>query len=167
LFGIANYLGTLPLLFVGALLTLGLMRLAKLVIGEGNDPLGLTSDPNHPIGGLLLTGNWWSRLQILFAASVGAPIVEETMFRGVLYRHLREATCNLSYPLSVFLSACVVSFVFAVIHPQGFLGVPPLMALAFVFCLLREWRGTLVPGMVAHGVNNGVVLLISIVAMAD
>jgi membrane protease YdiL (CAAX protease family) len=45
--------------------------------------------------------------------------------------------------------------------------MPPLMALAFMFSLLREWRGTLIPGMVAHGVNNGLVLLFSLTAMGN
>jgi membrane protease YdiL (CAAX protease family) len=90
---------------------------------------------------------------------VVAPVVEETMFRGVLYRHLRGASSRLRPALSVIVSALVVSFLFAVIHPQGFLGVPPLMALALAFTLVREWRGTLLPPMIAHAVNNGVATL--------
>jgi membrane protease YdiL (CAAX protease family) len=163
--GVVGYVGTLPLLFIGAMITLGLMRLAKMVFGEGGDPWGLTSDPNHPIGGFILTANWWGKLQVIFAASVGAPIVEETMFRGVLYRHLREATGRWARWWSVLASAVVVSFVFAVIHPQGLLGVPALMSLAIGFSLAREWRGSLVPSMVAHGLNNFVVTLVLLLSM--
>jgi membrane protease YdiL (CAAX protease family) len=159
-FGFASYLGTLPLLFAGAAMTLGLMRLAKLVFGPAGDPWGLTADPNHPIGGMLLTADWWGKFQILFAACVGAPIVEETMFRGVLYRHLREATGRWARWWSVLASAAVVSFVFAVIHPQGLLAVPALMSLAIGFSLAREWRGSLVPSMVAHGLNNLMVTVL-------
>jgi membrane protease YdiL (CAAX protease family) len=54
----------------------------------------------------------------------------------------------------------VVSFLFAVIHPQGFLAVPPLMSLALAFTLMREWRGTLLPPMIAHGINNAVATLL-------
>jgi membrane protease YdiL (CAAX protease family) len=60
----------------------------------------------------------------------------------------------------VVIAAVITSFVFAVIHPQGLLGVPVLMALALAFNLAREWRGTLVPAMVAHGINNGAVTLL-------
>jgi membrane protease YdiL (CAAX protease family) len=84
------------------------------------------------------------------------------MFRGVLYRHLREATSRWHGLLSFVLSAGVVSLVFAAIHPQGLLGIPPLMGLAFAFTLAREWRGTLLPAMVAHGINNGIVFLVAI-----
>jgi membrane protease YdiL (CAAX protease family) len=80
------------------------------------------------------------------------------MFRGVLYRHLREASRGWRVGLSVLFSATVVSFIFAVIHPQGLVAVPLLMALAYAFTAVREWRGTLIPGMVAHGITNGVTM---------
>jgi hypothetical protein len=111
--------------------------------------------------------DWWLRIQILLAVSVVAPIVEETMFRGVLYRHLRAATGELGIALSVLVSAGLASFIFAVIHPQGLIAVPALMALAFGFTLAREWRGSLVPSMVAHGLNNGLLVLVFILALAD
>jgi membrane protease YdiL (CAAX protease family) len=57
-----------------------------------------------------------------------------------------------------------VCFVFAVIHPQGIFGVPPLMALAFAFCLAREFRGTLLPAMIAHGINNAALTAMVILA---
>jgi membrane protease YdiL (CAAX protease family) len=59
---------------------------------------------------------------------------------------------------SVVLSALIVSLLFAAIHPQGLAAIPALMALAFGFNLAREWRGTLVPSMVAHAINNGLLL---------
>ena len=69
-----------------------------------------------------------------------------------------------------FHPACcklVSSFIFAVIHPQGLLAVPMLMALACGFVLAREWRATLVPCMVAHGVHNGLTLLLAIAMLGD
>jgi membrane protease YdiL (CAAX protease family) len=96
----------------------------------------------------------------LILASLGAPLIEETMFRGVLYRHLREASGRIARNASILASATLASFVFAVVHPQGWMLIPALMALAFVFSLVREWRGTLIPSMVAHGVHNGVLVLI-------
>ena len=95
------------------------------------------------------------------------PLAEELLFRGVLYRHLREASAGLGLVLSVLFSATFVSFIFAVIHPQGLEAVPLLMGLAFTFCLVREWRGSLVPAMIAHGINNSLVLIFLILAMGD
>jgi membrane protease YdiL (CAAX protease family) len=56
-----------------------------------------------------------------------------------------------------------VSFIFAVIHPQGILFVPVLMSLAFGFALAREWRDSLIPGMVAHGLSNGLIMTLIMV----
>ena len=92
------------------------------------------------------------------SALVMAPIVEETMFRGVLHRHLRDATAWLGYAASALASATVASLMFAAIHPQGWIAAPILMSLAFAFTLFREWRGTLVPAMVAHSISNGLVM---------
>jgi membrane protease YdiL (CAAX protease family) len=100
-------------------------------------------------------------------AAVVAPLVEETMFRGVLYRHLREASCRWGTAWSIVFSGTVASFIFAVLHPQGLLAVPVLMALAYGFTIAREWRGTLVPCMVGHGLSNGLVTLLVLAALGD
>jgi membrane protease YdiL (CAAX protease family) len=157
--GVATYALALPLLFVGILLMLLLIRLQSQFPGRQG---GL---PTHPIAESVGHIDWWGCVQIFFLGSVVAPLVEETMFRGVLYRHLREASGRLGRLFSVLLSATIVSFVFAVIHPQGFVAVPALMALAYAFSLAREWRGTLLPAMIAHGINNGAVFTLLILAM--
>jgi membrane protease YdiL (CAAX protease family) len=107
------------------------------------------------------------RLQIVVLAAIIAPLVEETMFRGFLYRHLRDAGWRLPRLVSVLISGTVVSFLFAVIHPQGWTLVPALMGLALGFTLMREWRGSLIGPMIAHGINNSVALFLLIFAVAD
>src|SRR5436309_1231182 len=126
---------TLPLLVVGVLLVIFLMNWQR---GQAEDHFGPVSRPEHPATEWVARADWWGRLQILLLASVAAPLVEETMFRGVLYRHLREASVRLGKAWSMGISATVVSFLFAVIHPQGLVAVPALMALAYGFTLLRE-----------------------------
>lgn len=151
--GVAGYAMALPMLIVGIFLMLGLTALRNR-LGYGPDPFGPSDAPSHPIIFWVANGGWRAWLQVLFVAAFVAPVVEETMFRGVLYRYLREASAGWRPTPSILASALVVSFVFAVIHPQGFVAVPALMGLAFAFTLLREWRETLVPSMIAHGVNN-------------
>ena len=41
---------------------------------------------------------------------------------------------------------------------------PALMALAFAFTIAREWRGTVVPGIAAHALNNGMLMLFVMLA---
>ena len=78
------------------------------------------------------------------------------MFRGVLYRHLREAFGRWGWLVSVILSMLTSSLLFAIIHPQGPLGVPVLTAVALVLALLREWRASLIAPIVTHMIVNGV-----------
>ena len=79
------------------------------------------------------------------------------MFRGSLFAHLRERW-------GWWGSALLVSLVFAIIHPQGFAGIPVLASLALVFAAIREWRGSILGCMMAHAMNNTIVLL-SVVLM--
>jgi membrane protease YdiL (CAAX protease family) len=153
-YGILCYLAALPIVIV-------FMLMVVLVLQLG--PKWITP-PTHPIAGEVLHSGWWGWLQILFVASIGAPFVEETMFRGVLYRHLREATAGRGRWRSVVISALAAAFIFAALHPQGLLGILPLMALACGFTAAREWRGSLVPSITVHALHNGMLTLMLILA---
>ncbi|MHC4948462.1 MAG: lysostaphin resistance A-like protein [Planctomycetota bacterium] len=155
--GLGGYCMALPILGLGIVGTLALMMVQAMVSPAG-DPLAPASGPAHPIIVEIAGGGWWPRVQLLLVAAVAAPIVEETMFRGVLYRHLRESSRWLGPALSVVFSAGVSAFVFAAIHPQGWVAIPALMSLAIAFVVVREWRGSVVPAMIVHAVSNGLVV---------
>jgi membrane protease YdiL (CAAX protease family) len=165
--GIVGYALILPVFGIGVLVTVSLIA-AQRRIQLGDHPeehFAPVETPSHPIVEWLQHPDWWSLLQVGLLACVLAPLVEETMFRGVLYRHLRTTTARLGRSGSFFVSALVVSFVFAVIHPQGLLAVPALMALAFGLTLLREWRGSLLPSMMVHGIHNGLTTFVLVQAL--
>jgi len=167
LFGFIGYIITLPLLGLGALLVVLTINVRHRMSGVAPQDNFAPSDlPAHPITEILARPDMWIRVQIFLLACIMAPLVEEVLFRGLLFRHLREATNRfLGRAGSFLLSATVVSFVFAAIHPQGVLGVPALMALAFGFALLREWRGSLIPSIMAHGINNSIVLAVNLLTL--
>lgn len=165
--GVVTYILTLPLLVIGAILMLVLAYVVRLLSAGDENSASQIQNAAHPVVQYVIEGDWWERLQLLILASVAAPIVEETMFRGVLYRHLRELTGGWSLALSVLASGLLVSFIFAVIHPQGWLAVPALMGLAFGFTIAREWRGSLIPCMIAHGISNGLVMLLLLFALGE
>jgi membrane protease YdiL (CAAX protease family) len=144
---------------------IALMSLGQPAIDPRNDFAAehLTA---HPIVALFKNASPWLLVQMLMVASIVAPIVEETVFRGLLYRHLRDATYAAATLGSSVASATTTSFVFAIVHPQGIAAVPALMVLAFMLCLLREWRGTLLPSMMLHAVNNGTVFTLFYFMMA-
>jgi membrane protease YdiL (CAAX protease family) len=165
--GVSCWAMSLPLVAIALLGLMIWLLTQQMAGGEGGGGAERMNRAAHPIIQYLAEGDWAVRLQILLLASVAAPIVEETMFRGVLYRNVREHSRGLGLVVSALFSATLTGFVFAVIHPQGWLGVPLLMALAYGFCLAREWRGTLIPAMVGHGLSNGLVLTLSILALSD
>lgn len=157
--GIATYLAALPVVLIGVLITLAMMAISmKLGLADEN------AAPVHPIVEPLLRGSWSVRLQFVLIA-IFAAVPEEIMFRGVMYRHLREVGTRFGHTGSIIFAMLVTSFVFAAIHPQGVFGIPVLMSLAIVFSVAREWRGSLVPSMIAHAMVNAgtttVLLLLS------
>jgi len=168
--GVLCYVVNLPLVILGVLMTVGLMRLQSLwksgAEGASIEDFSPDATPSHPVVHLLADGDWLTLAQIFVLASVMAPIVEEIMFRGVLHRHCRELTGRWWPALSALLSTTLVSFIFAAIHPQGLVTIPPLMFMAFGFSLAREWRGSLLPSMFAHGMSNAAVLTMVTIALS-
>ncbi len=157
--GLIAYAACLPVMALGVIVMLLLMKYFGAAAGD-NGNLQPTSFPAHPIVELVAGGGWGMRLLILFLACVTAPVLEEIMFRGLLYRHLRETTARWRVGLSVLFSGLATSLVFAVIHPQGWFAVPVLTALALGFSLVREWRGSLLAPMTMHAANNSLVMIL-------
>lgn len=84
---------------------------------------------------------------------IAAPLSEELCFRGMLFGGLRER-------LPKVPAALVAGTVFGLLHAfTGLSAVPPLIALGFIFCLLYEQTGSIVPGILLHMLNNSVALL--------
>jgi len=167
--GLVTYSMVIPLLFVGFLAMLMLMVLSGTMQPQvaGADDFSPTGLPSHPIITLVGDADWFTIFQLYLVAAIGAPVVEETMFRGVLYHHLRQVSRGWGFVLSFAFAAIVNSFIFAVIHPQGYIAVPALMAIAGGLTIAREWRGTLIPCMVAHGIHNGLLVTFLILALGS
>jgi len=160
--GVMGYVATLPLLGVGVVGMLVLtIVLGELFPVEGVlDPFAPEVGPSHPILQWVAGGDRGVLLQAAVLACLIAPFVEETMFRGFLLRSLRDSSRWTGGAISFLFSLLFNSFVFAAIHPQGLLGIPPLMAIACGLTLTREWRGSLVASIVAHGLNNSAVMTV-------
>ena len=144
--GVAGYVAGLPVVAVG-LVAAGL--LGKLAGVQAT----------HPIVNEFHAGMGLKDVAVLLlVASVAAPVLEETMFRGALYAHLRRRH-------AAWVSAAVVALLFAAIHPQGWTAVPVLGSIALVLAALREWRGSLIAPMTAHALNNGVAVCLMAAAV--
>lgn len=158
--GVGTYLSALPLVGVAMIVTLFMIQIASQFAGPGEG----TGGPVHPIVEPILRGNWTVRVQLLIVA-VFAAVPEEIFFRGFLYRHLRELGLKAGYLFGIAFACIFSSFIFAAIHPQGLFGIPILMSLAMVFALAREWRGSIIPSMIAHAmVNAGTTTVLFLIA---
>ena len=145
--GIAGFVAGLPIVLVGLLITATLVVVTK-------------ASPSHPA--VEKTGDLksaWDGARLLLLACVWAPVVEETLFRGLLYTYLRGW-------LGCFLSSLIVAFIFAAIHPQGWSFVPVLMSVAVVLAFLREWRGSIIASMTGHCMLNLTEMGMLILAMS-
>jgi len=165
--GLAGYVMMLPILGVGILLAI-LLSVLQIYLSGGaeSNPFGVTGGGAHPIVVEIANGQWQLRALLLVFAVVAAPIVEETAFRGVLYRHLRSSTSFLGMALSIIGSVLLVSFIFAAIHPQGWVAIPALMSIAVGMNLMRELRGSLISSMVVHGMSNGIVFTLLLIFLS-
>jgi len=119
--------------------------------------------PTHPIQELVATGTPMVLAISFFLAAVTAPITEEIAFRGALYRNLRQWAGRGGPVLAAAAATVASSVIFAAIHPQGLIFVPVLGGLAAAFCISREWTGRITPAIVAHAINNAVIVAINVV----
>lgn len=88
------------------------------------------------------------RIWFGFTAIVIAPLVEETLFRGILYRTIQQR----GFPMLALFGS---SLLFAAIH-GSFMTLVPLTALAIIFALLYDRTANLIAPIFAHAVFNAV-----------
>ena len=109
--------------------------------------------PVHPVDLIILnTQDGFIRTMLVLQACVGAPIVEEMTFRGLLFQGLRERW-------GFAIAATLSSAVFALSHntlPGGFL---TLWALGFSFSIVCSRSRSIFPNILMHAINNGLVVI--------
>ena len=80
-----------------------------------------------------------------------APFFEELIFRGLLFTTLRA---KFNGPISMIGSA----FLFALAHGYGFMAFLTVFWSGLLWAWIYERTGSVIPGMCAHAVNNGLVV---------
>jgi uncharacterized protein len=97
----------------------------------------------------------------LFVAVIMAPLVEETLFRGVLFQALRRR-------LGLWPGALLSALVFTVIHVEIVFSQPVALAGLFSLGVFLAWAfhrtGSLLVPILGHAVFNGVSVLLAIAA---
>ena len=96
--------------------------------------------------------SWLNGMQGLFLMVVLAPIVEEIIFRGLLYRMLRERW-------GILVSVVVSAAFFSLVH-HGLLLSPQLIG-GIIFALAYEWSRSLWVAIGLHMGANAAVYVLS------
>jgi len=109
--------------------------------------------PLQPVARLIAETDSLPVLAAAFAVvAVAVPVTEEVIFRGLLYLPLRSE-------LGVRPAAVIVAVLFSAVHLYPW-GALRLAVLSVVFVALFEVSGSLWPAIAAHGLYNGVCLVL-------
>ncbi|GAC1353710.1 MAG: hypothetical protein NVSMB42_10240 [Herpetosiphon sp.] len=143
-------------------LILGIVALgSNIALSKLFERLGQHPNQSEALFSSMRAGAYGSQALLFLMAAVIAPIVEEFVFRGYIFKawYLRWGA-----PVAYFVSAMVFALPHAIEVTQGQIG---LIVPIFVIGLLLAWgfhrSRSLVPGIVAHVVNNGVSTALLIV----
>ena len=93
------------------------------------------------------------RVMVAILAVVTAPLVEEIVYRGVLYAGIERDWGKVA-------GVVVVTFLFALVHAPQYWGsyaaITSILTLSLALTLLRALTGKLLPCVIAHLVYNGI-----------
>lgn len=145
--GIFGYLAGFPLVIL-AFVTMIAILLARSAIqsASGTPP----EPPANPVLELISLGGIIP-IMLFALATIWAPLAEESVFRGALFRHLRSRT-------GVVLASIASALVFGFMHGYEAFMLLPVITLGFNFAIMREWRTSLIAPIVAHALHNGTIL---------
>ena len=135
-----------PLIGVGMILVVAPINLLVQTI--------LTEPRENPqISAIQPTGDTATMMvTTIVLTAVIVPIIEEVMFRGVLYRWLRKFS---SMTMAVGLSSIVFGMVHGIVHL-----IPALTILGVVLAWSYERTGSLWAPILIHGIFNGIMMLL-------
>lgn len=104
------------------------------------------------------------RVAIAILASFSAPLVEEIVYRGVIFGGLRKR-------FSATTTIIIVTLLFAGVHVPQYAGawasLAGLMLLSLVLTFVRAKSKTLLPCIVIHFINNAVVSLLIVFGKSE
>ena len=139
------------MIFVGLILTVFAVTIAANAIfgTQDNDLMRMLRKSRYVV------------FLVAFLATFTAPIVEEVIYRGVLYSAFQK---SFNVPLAVFF----VTFIFALVHFPQYWGdtatIITLLFLSLVLTLMRVWTKSLLPCIAFHFVFNAIQSVFLILA---
>lgn len=143
----------LPLMFVGQMATLVTINLIlRAFIGEFENPqVAALTDP----GGF----SWSNFAAVFLVGAVIAPIVEELIFRGLIYQWLRARS-------NVVVAVLVSAAIFSGAHVIPVL-LPALFGVGVVLALAYEWSRSLWVTIALHFFQNALAISVFFFVQAN
>ncbi|GAB5497649.1 MAG: hypothetical protein Phyf2KO_27290 [Phycisphaerales bacterium] len=153
--GIVTYLACVPLYFAAALLSFLLLILRTLLMGSvsGEAAPAVEAPVSNPIIDIIEKTDAVTLIVLGSLMCIWAPLVEEAIMRGALFRHFRS---RFIFVFSALFSAAL----FGVLHQYDVLMLIPIITLGAAFAFMREWRGNIVGCMTAHAMHNCTIFVL-------
>jgi membrane protease YdiL (CAAX protease family) len=146
-FGLQRPAGGVARLVVVTLMVVGLSLVGEAVISLVGGALQVKVHWADDLLEDMLWGPSWVAAGVALDSIVWAPLVEEIAFRGILYGTLRT---KMAVAPAVLLSAAL----FAGVHGYSVIGFASVCWSGILWALAYERTRSLLPGMLAHAVNN-------------
>lgn len=99
---------------------------------------------------------WFTFTIAFLSAAVVSPIYEEIFYRGFLYKWIRGRW-------GVWAGLIGSSLIFTVVHIPTYNTLPVNFISGMIFAWTYEKTGSIVPGIIVHGVFNGLAVMLTVV----
>lgn len=150
--GVWGYFAGLPLLFLAFIFVIILLAVKGLITND-------RTPPSNPMQEIIQNASGFEMFMLFTLATIWAPLVEEVMFRGALYRHVRSR-------VGMILSSIFSALAFGFMHGYPIMLLAPVITIGFNFALMREWRGSLIGSITAHAMHNATILTLAMLAFS-
>lgn len=143
LWGVGGLMAEVPLVLIAVEISQNLFT----GLPEAKHPMTVALESQH---------SPWMIIGAYVAAVIGAPVIEETIFRGMVAPAMVKLTG--SFGVGIVTSGLC----FAAIHPTGIPAWPPLAAFGVMGALLNYQTRSIVPSVVLHALHNAVLVTIAL-----
>lgn len=100
----------------------------------------------------IIRSSKWALYTVAFFAVFTAPLVEEVVYRGILYSAFQRS-------IGTYGAVAMVTFLFALVHvPQYYPSISTIILLtllSLILTLVRVFTGNLLPCIILHTIFNG------------
>ena len=150
-----------PLRLIGIGIAVGFVSLVvNTIVGSLFEQYGIVPDQAARLP--LFQGDYLGQALFIVGAAVLAPIGEEVLFRGYVFNAIRQSfqTRGWGIPLAYAVSALLFAGVHSFEVSQGLFGLlVPLFFIGLLLAWAMHYTQSLIPGIIAHAINNGVALI--------